>query len=87
MTWVPLTPGGSYSPACSKPRDLSSSTRSPAQLVMSVLDPNMIAPVGQVLTQAGSSPTFTRSEHSVHLYDLWSTGLIRGMSNGQPLTQ
>ena len=30
---------------------------------MSVFEPNMIAPVGQALTQAGSSPTPTRSEH------------------------
>ena len=44
--------------------------RSPAQSVMSVFEPNMIAPVGHALTQAGSSPTATRSEHSVHLYDL-----------------
>ncbi len=44
--------------------------RSPAQAVMSVFDPNMIAPVGHALTQAGSSPTPTRSEHKVHLYDL-----------------
>ncbi len=44
--------------------------RSPAQAVMSVLEPNMIAPVGHAFTQAGSRPTVTRSEHNVHLYDL-----------------
>src|SRR5690554_346506 len=49
--------------------------------------PKVMAPVGQVFTQAGSSPTFTRSEHNVHLYALLSTSLMRGTSNGQPLTQ
>ena len=44
--------------------------RSPAHAVMAVLVPNMIAPVGQAFTQAGSSPAPTRSEHKVHLYDL-----------------
>ena len=34
---------------------------------MSALLPKLIAPVGQVFTQAGSSPTATRSEHKVHL--------------------
>ena len=34
---------------------------------MSSLVPKMIAPVGQVFTQAGSRPTATRSEHRVHL--------------------
>src|SRR5690554_426164 len=46
-----------------------------------------MAPVGQVFTQAGSRPTLTRSEQSVHLYALLSTLLMRGTSNGQPLTQ
>ncbi len=34
---------------------------------MSSLLPKTMAPVGQVFTQAGSSPTDTRSEQSVHL--------------------
>jgi hypothetical protein len=34
---------------------------------MSSFEPNWMAPVGQVLAQAGSWPTATRSEHSVHL--------------------
>src|SRR5262252_5747042 len=54
---------------------------------MSALLPNVIAPVGQVLTQAGSRPTATRSEHSVHLYALPSFFDRRGTSNGQPVTQ
>src|SRR5260370_226218 len=58
------------SPALAKPRDFRSWMRSPAQAVMSVFVPNRIAPVGHALTQAGSSPTPTRSEHKVHLYDL-----------------
>src|ERR1700678_357715 len=37
-------------------------TRSPAQFVISAFEPNMIAPVGQAFTQAGSRPTVTRSE-------------------------
>src|SRR5207302_2696781 len=81
------TPGGSYRPAFSKPRDLRTSTRSAACCCMSSLVPNTSAPVGQALMQAGSSPTATRSEHSVHLYTLWSRLEIRGMSNGQPAMQ
>ena len=54
---------------------------------MASLVPNMMAPVGQVLTQAGSRPTPTRSEHSVHLYALWSFSEMRGMLNGQPVMQ
>jgi len=61
--------------------------RSPAQAVISVFDPNMIAPVEHALTTGRFKADPTRSEHKVHLYDLWSTGLIRGMSNGQPFTQ
>ena len=34
---------------------------------MSSLLPKTMAPVGQVFTQAGSRPTDTRSEQSVHL--------------------
>ena len=34
---------------------------------MSSLDPKLSACVGQVLMHAGSSPTATRSEQSVHL--------------------
>ena len=41
--------------------------RSAAWSIIAAFVPNMIAPVGQVFTQAGSSPTVTRSEHSVHL--------------------
>jgi hypothetical protein len=44
--------------------------RSPAQAVMCVFDPNMIAAVGHALTQACSTPTATRSEHNLHLCDL-----------------
>ena len=54
---------------------------------MSSLEPNTSAPVGQVLTQAGSIPTDTRSEHSVHLYALLSFLEIRGILNGQPVIQ
>ena len=54
---------------------------------ISSLVPNSIAPVGQVLTQAGSCPTATRSEHRVHLYALWSFFERRGTLNGQPVTQ
>jgi len=38
-------------------------------------------------THAGSWPTATRSEHSVHLYARWSRFEMRGMLNGQPVTQ
>jgi hypothetical protein len=51
---------------------------------MSALVPDEIAWVGQALAQAGSRPTGTRSEHKVHL---WAFLEIRGMLNGQPLTQ
>ncbi|MNG35653.1 hypothetical protein D3C84_1224500 [compost metagenome] len=54
---------------------------------MSSLVPKTMAPVGQVFTQAGSSPTDTRSEHRVHLYALWSFCEMRGMSKGQPVMQ
>ncbi len=54
---------------------------------MASLVPNMMAPVGQVLTQAGSRPTATRSEHKVHLYALLSFLEMRGTLNGQPVTQ
>ena len=43
--------------------------------------------LGQVFTHAGSSPTDTRSEHSVHLYALWSFLEMRGILNGQPVMQ
>src|SRR5579862_8765452 len=52
---------------------------------MSSLLPKVIAPVGHVLTHAGSRPTPTRSEHSVHLYALLSSLEMRGMLNGQPV--
>ena len=39
---------------------------------MSSFEPKESACVGQVLMQAGSSPTATRSEQSVHLYAFWS---------------
>ena len=42
---------------------------------------------GQALTQAGSSPTVTRSTHSVHLAILFVFALIFGTSNGQPVSQ
>src|SRR4029077_21018313 len=43
--------------------------------------------VGQVFTHAGSRPTETRSEHSVHLYALLSFFAMRGTSDAQPVTQ
>ncbi len=61
--------------------------RRSAWLCMASLVPNMMAPVGQVLTQAGSRPTATRSEHKVHLYALLSFLEMRGTLNGQPVTQ
>src|SRR5262245_30296802 len=54
---------------------------------MSSFAPNVIAPVGQVFTHAGSRPTETRSEQSVHLYALLSCFEMRGMLNGQPVMQ
>src|SRR5215470_3147720 len=59
--------------------------RSSACTFMSSLLPNVIAPVGHVFTQAGSRPTDTRSEHSVHLYALWSAFDSRGTLNGHPV--
>jgi hypothetical protein len=53
----------------SKPRHLRSIVRSSAKAIMSVFDPNMMAPVGHAFTHAGSNPTDTRSEHKVHLYE------------------
>ena len=44
--------------------------RSPAHFVISSLVPNMIAPVGHALAQAGSKPTATRSEHKRALVGL-----------------
>ncbi|MOA60801.1 hypothetical protein D3C78_1857850 [compost metagenome] len=54
---------------------------------MSSLVPKTMAPVGQALTQAGSWPTATRSEHKVHLYALLSFLAMRGTLNGQPVMQ
>ena len=67
MTCVPPTPAGSYRPAFLKPRSFSSVMRSSASSFMSSFEPKLMEPVGQTLTQAGSRPTATRSEHSVHL--------------------
>src|SRR3982074_2176588 len=61
--------------------------RSSACCFISSLVPNTMAPGGQDFTQAGSRPTLTRSEHSVHLYALWSFLEMRGTSNGHPATQ
>jgi hypothetical protein len=43
--------------------------------------------VGHALMQAGSSPSATRSEQSVHLNTLREVGLNFGMLNGQPVMQ
>ncbi|MNY42125.1 hypothetical protein D3C86_1769880 [compost metagenome] len=61
--------------------------RSSACWCMSSLVPKTMAPVGQALTHAGSMPTATRSEHSVHLYALLSFLEMRGTLNGQPVMQ
>src|SRR5215469_2480276 len=60
--------------------------RSAACFFMSSLVPKTIAPVGQVFTHAGSCPTATRSEQSVHLYTRRSLDM-RGILNGQPVMQ
>jgi hypothetical protein len=54
---------------------------------MSSLVPKCRHPVGHDFTQAGSTPTVTRSTHSVHfdIFDVLS--LKRGTSNGQPVSQ
>ena len=54
---------------------------------MSSLVPKCRQPVGQALTQAGSSPTETRSTHSVHLAIFPVVFENRGTSNGQPVSQ
>src|SRR5215470_16317090 len=59
--------------------------RSSAWSFMSSLLPKVIAPVGHVFTHAGSRPTETRSEHSVHLYALLSFFDSRGTLKGQPV--
>src|SRR5262245_30342561 len=87
ITCVPPTPCGLYRPAFWKPRSFNSPARFSPYATMSSLVPKPIAPVGQVFTHAGSRPTATRSEHSVHLYALLSCLLMRGTSNGQPVTQ
>src|SRR5690606_22014721 len=87
MTWVPLTPCGSYRPAFSKPRDFRSAIRPSACSIMSSLLPKTMAPVGQTLAHAGSWPTATRSEHKVHLYALLSFLEMRGILKGHPETQ
>src|SRR5262245_39262229 len=87
ITCVPPTPAGSYSAEFCNPRSFRSFTRFTPRATMSSLVPNMSAPVGQVLTHAGSRPTATRSEHRVHLYALLSFLLMRGMLKGQPAMQ
>src|SRR5271169_6196807 len=87
MTPVPPTPAGSYTPAFSKPKfSRSWVARVSARSFMSSLLPKWRQPVGQDFMQAGSSPTLTRSEQSVHLNIFLVAGLNLGISNGQPLT-
>src|SRR5438067_11263758 len=88
MTPVPPTPGGSYTPACGKLEcSRSCFARLPARSSMSSLVPKCRQPVGQDLMHAGSSPSLTRSTHSVHLNIFLVVGLNLGISNGHPLTQ
>src|SRR5208283_2855333 len=61
--------------------------RSSAMNFISSLEPNFRQPVGQALMHAGSSPSPTRSEQSVHLYTRLVAGLKRGILKGQPETQ
>src|SRR5579871_1443161 len=88
MTCVPPTPEGSYTPAlvcevCSR----NCWARRSARSFMSSLLPKWRQPVGHALMQAGSRPTPTRSEHSVHLWTFLVSELNLGILNGQPVTQ
>src|SRR2546429_6270954 len=68
MTPVPPTPGGSYTPACGKFEwSRSCLARASARNFISSLLPKCRQPVGHDLMHAGSSPSLTRSVHSVHL--------------------
>src|SRR5713101_2056995 len=88
MTPVPPTPGGSYTPACGKLEcSRSCFARFSARSFISSLLPKCRQPVGHDLMHAGSSPSLTRSVHSVHLYTRLVSVLNFGILNGQPVMQ
>src|SRR5580698_7394560 len=88
MTWVPPTPAGSYTPASWNPEFVRScAARVSASSFISGFVPKCRQPVGQALIQAGSSPTDTRSLHSVHLKTFRDGGSNFGILNGQPVMQ
>ena len=67
VAYKPLRNAPRLAPLITEIGPLRSATRLSAWRIMSTLVPNTSACVGQALIQAGSSPTATRSEHSVHL--------------------
>src|SRR5713226_10735452 len=60
--------------------------REAASAFISSLVPKCRQPVGHALTQAGSSPTWTRSTHSVHFAILSVRAAYRGTSKGHPVS-
>ena len=43
----------------------------------SLRSPTRMAPVGQTVTQAGSSPMSSRCAHKLHFSAEWSSGLMK----------
>src|SRR6266403_70702 len=86
MTPVPPTPCGSYTPAFGKLEcSRSCFARPSARNFISSLLPKCRHPVGHDLMHAGSSPSLTRSVHSVHLKTRLVFGFIFVEENQVPV--